>query len=555
MKRLHLSAPLRITLNLIITLIVAGLYFYIKLPALNVRSMELWSFVMLMLIIFSFLNLITAGLGINRSSSPRDILRGLWTACKIPVVILAALIVFCLIGNISSAVIFNSKAYSNLIDIEESDFTQDINEISYEQIPQLDKNSASVLANRKLGELRDLVSQFEVEPESAQINYNDRPVRVTYLNYGDFFKWIKNTKNGIPAYMVTDMVTQEVTVVRTESGIKYSPSEYFNRNITRHLRFAFPSLMFEDVNFEIDEDGIPYFVASVMTKRIGLFGGRDIIGAVLCNAITGECTYYDAADIPVWVDRVFTADLLIEQYDYRGMYQNGFWNSIFGQTGCTVTTEGYNYIAQDDDVWMYTGITSVGGDQSNIGFILVNQRTKTSRFYNIAGAEEYSAMSSAEGAVQQYEYTAAFPLLLNIKGQPTYFLPLKDASSLVKMYAMVNVQQYQIVAYGTSLAECEANYEELLIQNGLIDKESNKPAEPEENVIKTELTGVVTEIRQAVIDGTTIYYVAIDTLPDKYLRLSAADNESVIILSVGDTVTAMADTSDESATILSAKLK
>lgn len=555
MKRLHLSAPLRITLNLIITLIVAGLYFYIKLPALNVRSMELWSFVMLMLIIFSFLNLITAGLGINRSSSPRDILRGLWTACKIPVVILAALIVFCLVGNISSAVIFNSKAYSNLIDIEESDFTQDINEISYEQIPQLDKNSASVLANRKLGELRDLVSQFEVEPESAQINYNDRPVRVTYLNYGDFFKWIKNTKNGIPAYMVTDMVTQEVTVVRTENGIKYSPSEYFNRNIKRHLRFAFPSLMFEDVNFEIDEDGIPYFVASVMTKRIGLFGGRDIIGAVLCNAITGECTYYDAADIPVWVDRVFTADLLIEQYDYRGMYQNGFWNSIFGQTGCTVTTEGYNYIAQDDDVWMYTGITSVGGDQSNIGFILVNQRTKTSRFYNIAGAEEYSAMSSAEGAVQQYEYTAAFPLLLNIKGQPTYFLPLKDASSLVKMYAMVNVQQYQIVAYGTSLAECEANYEELLIQNGLIDKDSDKPAEPEENVIKTELTGVVTEIRQAVIDGTTIYYVAIDTLPDKYLRLSAADNESVIILSVGDTVTAMADTSDESATILSAKLK
>ncbi len=555
MKNNSQFSPVRIIVNLLITLAAAGIYFYVELPALNFRSMELWIFIVLALALFSFLTLITAGIGITRSSSPGEVFKGLWRVCKIPVILIAAIVVFCLVGNLCSAVIFNSKAYSNLIEVEESDFTADINEISYEQIPQLDKDSASVLANRKLGELRDLVSQFEVEAESAQINYNDRPVRVTYLNYGDFFKWIKNTKNGIPAYLITDMVTQEVTVVRTERGIKYSPSEYFNRNISRHLRFNYPTLMFEDVNFEIDEDGTPYFVASVMTKRIGIFGGRDIVGAVLCNAITGESVYYDAADIPTWVDRIFTADLLIEQYDYRGMYQNGFWNSIFGQTGCTVTTEGYNYIAQDDDVWMYTGITSVGGDQSNIGFILVNQRTKTARFYSIAGAEEFSAMDSAEGVVQQYGYVAAFPLLLNIKGQPTYFLPLKDASSLVKMYAMVNVQQYQIVAYGTSLAECEENYDVLLMKNGLIENEPDIPDTPEEDKYETELTGVITEIRQAVIDGTTVYYVAIDTLPEKYLRLSAADNENAAILNVGDTITVSADAEDTEAAILSSILK
>lgn len=555
MKNNSQFSPVRIIVNLLITLAAAGIYFYVELPALNFRSMELWIFIVLALALFSFLTLITAGIGITRSSSPGEVFKGLWRVCKIPVILIAAIVVFCLVGNLCSAVIFNSKAYSNLIEVEESDFTADINEISYEQIPQLDKDSASVLANRKLGELRDLVSQFEVEAESAQINYNDRPVRVTYLNYGDFFKWIKNTKNGIPAYLITDMVTQEVTVVRTERGIKYSPSEYFNRNISRHLRFNYPTLMFEDINFEIDEDGTPYFVASVMTKRIGIFGGRDIVGAVLCNAITGESVYYDAADIPTWVDRIFTADLLIEQYDYRGMYQNGFWNSIFGQTGCTVTTEGYNYIAQDDDVWMYTGITSVGGDQSNIGFILVNQRTKTARFYSIAGAEEFSAMDSAEGVVQQYGYVAAFPLLLNIKGQPTYFLPLKDASSLVKMYAMVNVQQYQIVAYGTSLAECEENYDVLLMKNGLIENEPDIPDTPEEDKYETELTGVITEIRQAVIDGTTVYYVAIDTLPEKYLRLSAADNENAAILNVGDTITVSADAEDTEAAILSSILK
>ncbi|MBR4072205.1 MAG: CvpA family protein, partial [Clostridia bacterium] len=177
MKNNSQFSPVRIIVNLLITLAAAGIYFYIELPALNLKSMELWIFIVLALALFSFLTLITAGIGITRSSSPAEVFKGLWKVCKIPVILIAAIVVFCLVGNLFSAVIFNSKAYSNLIEVEESDFTADINEISYEQIPQLDKDSASVLANRKLGELRDLVSQFEVETESAQINYNDRLVR------------------------------------------------------------------------------------------------------------------------------------------------------------------------------------------------------------------------------------------------------------------------------------------------------------------------------------------------------------------------------------------
>ena len=548
-----LSTPLKIIINIAITLAAAAIYYYIELPPIHFRSMEFWIFALLALGFFSVLTLFTAGSEITRSSNPADILRSLWRICKIPMILIALIIVFLLIGNLISAVIFNAGAYSNLIVPEESDFKSDITEISYDQIPRLDKNSANALANRKLGELRDLVSQFEVDGESAQINYNDKPVRVTFLNYGDFFKWIKNTGEGIPAYIITDMVSQEVTVIRTEDGIKYSPSEYFNRDLMRHLRFNYPTKMFHNVNFEIDEEGTPFFVASVLTKRIGIFGGNDITGAVLCNAITGECTYYDAKDIPTWVDRVFSSDLIIEQYDYRGMYQNGFWNSIFGQTGCTMTTDGYNYIAQDDDVWVYTGITSVGGDQSNIGFILVNQRTKDARFYSIAGAEEYSAMYSAEGAVQQYEYTATFPLLLNIEGQPTYFMALKDASSLVKMYAMVNVQQYQIVANGYSLAECEENYKALLAKNDLIETEPEAD-EPEVAVTKKELAGTVTEIREAVISGTTVYFIKIDTLPDSHIRLSAGDNELAAIISVGDTLNVTINEADLEKAIIPASM-
>ena len=205
-----------------------------------------------------------------------------------------------------------------------------------------------------------------------------------------------------------------------------------------------------------------------------------MLGAVLVNAVTGDTSYYEVGDIPTWVDHVYNADLIISQYDDHGTYINGFINSLFGQRDVTVTTEGYNYIALNDDVYMYTGITSVVSDESNIGFILSNQRTKETKYYPCAGATEYSAMDSAEGQVQNLRYTATFPLLLNVAEQPTYFMALKDASELVKMYAMVNVNQYQIVATGATVAECESNYRQMLRQSNLISDDQTGIDQPVE---------------------------------------------------------------------------
>ncbi|MCH4222649.1 MAG: hypothetical protein LKF62_04585, partial [Solobacterium sp.] len=276
-----------------------------------------------------------------------------------------------------------------------------------------------------------------------------------------------------------------------------------------------------------------YWVASVVEKKIGLFSGTDISGAVLVNAITGETQYYDTDSIPTWVDRVYSADLLVEQYNYYGSYHNGFWNSIFGQSDCTTTTTGYNFIAQDDDVWMYTGITSVTGDRGNIGFILVNQRTKEARYYSCAGAEEYSAMDSAKGAVQQYSYSATFPLLLNISDQPTYFMALKDDAGLVKMYAMVNVQQYQIVSTGYSVAECQQNYHSALLENNIISDEVDTVQDTSQDIT---ITGVISEIRSASIDGNTVYYLKLQD-DDTYYTISAKDDQNAVILNVGNTIT------------------
>lgn len=546
-----IPVSVRICLNLLITLMAAAIYFYIVLPPINIQSGDFWIFVILILLLFSILTLLSSKGGQQTPSTPRSLFLYLWKNIRIPMILIGTCLIFCLIGAILSAVIFNTKAYSSLITLQESDFSKDVTEISYDQIPMLDEISANTLAMRKLGELSDLVSQFEVDESSAQINYQNTPVRVTYLNYGDLFKWINNRDNGIPAYIVTDMVTQEVSVIRLEEGMKYTPSEPLNRNINRQLRFKYPFTMFSDVNFEIDEDGTPFWVASVMKKTIGLFGGTDITGAVLVNAVTGESQYYESGNIPSWVDRVYNAPLIIEQYDYYGEYSNGFWNSIFGQKGCTATTVGYNYIAQDDDVWVYTGITSVGGDESNIGFILVNQRTKEARYYSVAGAEEYSAMSSAEGSVQQFSYNATFPLLLNIEGQPTYFMALKDDSNLVKMYAMVNVQQYQIVSNGASLAECEENYYELLRKNKIIDDDQESPVTED----KTEhAAGIITELRTAVIEGTTYYYIKLDTASDVWFRVSTAESEEIILYNVNDEI-ALSYEKTEDASIQPAKIE
>ena len=371
-------------ISLAITLVFGFVYFYFKLPAINIHSGELYLFIILLCAVYCACALVLSGFS---AAGVRGYVSEARKKAAIPFYIICLCLAVAVVGSLIGWKVFRARDYAALLPVEDGDFAADVAEISFDQIPMLDSASANVLANRKLGELSELVSQFEVYSDSFQINYQNRPVRVTYLNYGDFFKWWNNQKEGIPAYMVIDMVTQEVTVQKLQEGIRYSPSEYFFRDIDRYLRFKYPTKMFTDVNFEVNEDGEPYWVATVVTRKVGLFGGEDAIGAVLVNAVTGESTYYDVADVPQWVDRVYTAELILEQY---------------------------NYIAQDDDVWLYTGITSVTGDRGNIGFILVNQRTKEANYYPCAGAEESSAMASAMGAVQQYEYQATSPLLLNI---------------------------------------------------------------------------------------------------------------------------------------------
>ncbi len=524
-----------VIISLIITVVFAAVYFYFMLPPLNPRSTDFWTFVLLILVVYMLCILLLSGF-VFVGTNPKEVGGALTKRCRVPLILAAAVVVVFVVGNISAMQIFNATNYYNLLDVQNGDFTEDVAEISYDKIPMLDKDSSVQLGSRALGSISttnsNLVSQFEVsEDEYSQINYQNEPVRVAPLKYGNIIKWFNNRAEGLPGYIIVNMVTQEARLAQLDEGMKYSTCEHFGRNLYRVLRFNYPTMMFGDMDFEIDDDGTPWWVCSRVIKRIGLFGGTDIDGAVLVNALTGECTFYE--EVPNWVDRVYSADLLVEQYDYHGKYVNGWVNSWLGQKGITTTTSGYNYIALNDDVYMYTGITSVGDDQSNVGFILVNQRTKDARYYNITGATERSAMSSAQGAVQHLSYTATFPLLLNISNQPTYFMALKGSSQLVKMYAMVNVTDYQITATGSSVAECQVNYEALLESNG-IEVTEITDIEGEE-IEKETVKGTISDIRSVVVDGNTVFYISLGG--DVYYSVSASDCPEAVLFDAGDRVT------------------
>ena len=516
----------KIAINLLVTLVFGLAYFYVTLPALNLHSPDFYGFVFLLCVVYVLCALVTSGFQAKQGGGFREYLAFMKSQCLPILVLLIALAAVYVVGELLSAPIFRAKAYRELLVPQTGDFATDIAEISFEEIPTLDRFSAEYLSDRQMGTLSDMVSQFEYSNDSTQINYQGRPVRVAPIGYADLIKWFTNRSGGLPAYVVVDMVTQRASVQRLGEGMKYSFSEPLNRNVMRHLRFNYPTMMFAEPEFEVDETGRPYWIAPRIEKTIGLFGGTDIKGAVLLDAINGECTYYDAADVPTWVDNLYDPDLVMQQYDYHGALINGFINSIFGQRDVTQTTQGYNYIAMNDDVYMYTGVTSANADQSNLGFLLCNMRTKETHFYTAPGATEYAAEASAEGVVQDLGYIATFPILLNISGEPTYFIPMKDAANLVKTYAMVNVARYDVVATGATVTAAEAEYVRLLGDRGIVLPNA---------LPQTSTSGVIDEIRSAVMDGNTYYFIRLRG-EEVFYSISAVDHTQAVILNVGDRV-------------------
>lgn len=527
-----------------ITLALFAIYDYVELPAYNIQAPETWATVCLVLGVFGVLELIfNAGLRIVQTDEPSKMVFGsreggialkhfgpkrrLGKYCVVAAIAIAAIGILC---SFISSEVFHAKSYAAIAGpIETRDFIKDTPASeTISDIALMDSTSAQIIGARALGSLNELVSQFEIGMQYTQINLNGRPMKVAPLQYADFFRWWNNRKSGIPGYIAVDPVKNTSEYVELSTPMQYVESARFGKNLRRHLRFGYRTAMFWNSYFEIGEDGTPYYVTAVLKKNIFLFGGTDVKGAVICNACTGETQYYEIADVPNWVDIVYDGDMLAQRYDWYGELSGGYFNSLFAKKDCKHVTDDYGYKMFDDDVWVFTGVTSVASDQSNIGFVLMNSRTAEIRYYAIPGAEEYSVMRSAEGEVQHLGYEASFPSVINVEGQPTYIMVLKDKGSLVKQYALIHVERYNIVVTATTQREVMAKYKNALIENGMLSGTAQTVDSGGESI-------TVKDVKYLVQDGNSYAYLI--STKEEIFKVDCSEFETVVLVSPGDRVT------------------
>lgn len=512
-------------LILLIAAAIMLVLFFLTLPALNFMAPEFYTFLITGILVYNGLNLVAGKMPIFKT--------GAVSAAAIVLLV----VVPAVLGFLSQP-IFRAKAYSALIPVTDASFADTVKEVTYDKVPVVDREAAAIIGERQMGSVQEVVSQFEINDNYTQINIRNVPVRVSPLAYSDIIKYIINAKNGIPYYVKVDMATQEADLIKLVNPLKYSKSDYLMRDIYRHIRFRYPTKMFGETNFEVDDEGRGFYITSVLTRRIGFFGGTDVKGAIVTDGNTGESNYYEVQDVPAWVDRVYPSDLMIQQLDYRGSYMDGFFNSIIGQKNVTQTTVGYNYVPLNDDIYLFTGVTSIRSDSSNLGFYFVNLRTKEAKFFSVPSADEVSAMNSATGQIQEKNYTPTFPVLLNIKNRPTYLIGLKDASGLAKMFALVDAENYQQVIVGDTVQEVIREYD-------LRTDTSGQPgADAKEKVILIEA------IESVVIDGNTIFFIKAAGDDVVYTGTAKALGSRMIFAKPGDTLNVFGNPRDKQFDIL-----
>ena len=525
----------RVLLALLATAVIAALGFYVAVPAINIYNEEFWMLLAALGGVFCLVYWFTGFKSHTQKTSIKGIkeLLKLSTPAKIGVAFVIVPVIILIVGSLISSTFFNAEQYSQIIEVKEAVFEEDMPEADVvSNIALMDSSSAAILGNRKLGALSDVVSQYQVGESYSQINYKRTPQKVANLEYVDFFRWFNNREKGIPGFVMVDPVNSSADYIEFDKPMKYVDSAYFDEDLHRALRFSYPTKIFGSYAFELDDEGNPYYIVSCMSPKVGLFGAMDVSEVIIFDPCDGTSEIYSVGETPTWVDNVFTGTLASQKYDWYGTLANGFWNSIIGKKDCKVTTDDFGYIILEDDVWFFTGVTSVASDESNIGFIISNARTGEYKFYSVIGAEEYSAMSAAQGEVQEKGYVASFPSLINVSGKATYIMVLKDNAGLVKLYALVNVENHSIVATGTTQEAAKIAYLELLGDEGLIEEGETEEIIGEE---KKTASIIVSRIRLATVDSESVVYI--NGSDGNLYKQSLSGDETLLLIADGDAIT------------------
>lgn len=540
MSQKQKTKPTGIAFNVTIGVIVAiliGVINYVNLAPWNIHSGSMWGK------LFEFLLVICGGLfliGFHENILNKENLLAR-KPMLLPSLGIATMSVLLLILSISGCQIFHSEQYKNIIKAKETTAEKAVPNVSnLDTIALMDTDSARQLGDRKIGEIENF-SAFDVASGYTQLNVNNDPVKVSPLVYEGFFKWRKNKDTGVPGYVTVSPTTMKAKYVELDKGMKYVPSAYFSYDIFRKIRHDFPTVMFGWTHFEIDEEGNPYYVSAIYKATIGMFGGRVVNGAIITDPVTGKSKKYNLKDIPEWVDIVWDGDLVCDLYNLSYKNINGYWNgtSFGANAGCKTTTTDFGYIAKDNDVYIYTGVTSLAKDNSNLGFIVVNSRTGEYKFFASSGANEKSAMNAAAGEMQNYNYTASFPSLVNINGQLSYIGVMKDDSGLVKMYYLVNADDYGKVVVKATRDECLSAYlakigsSKAEIVEGRNDSTVTIPEIPASKD-SDKVSFTVSVIQYVTEDGNT--YVYIGTEDGQIYKSLFSENEDLIFVKEGTTI-------------------
>jgi len=512
LENIHLSIKLKLGVGIGLCVVLLAFILYFSMPVLSYRFAGTYFAMAFVLLPLLF--------------TPK-------TRKPIIYVYIALGLVF-LIMLFSTMPLFRAKDYRNLLGtIKSTNFTELVSPVSLDQIPVVDREFASMLAEKKLGDDFALGSRVTLGWPTRQM-VNGELLWVIPLLHSGFFKWVSNL-DGTPAYLVVSATNpQDVRFIRDVKGqpvkIKYQPNAFFQQNLRRHLyQNGFIAKGLTDYTFELNDDGVPFWTTTVFNKNIGV-SGDDAVGIALVKTDTGEITYYPKDKVPVWIDRINPAEYVMAQLNWWGNYVHGFWNTVFGKRDMLMTTEGYNVIyGTDNKCYFYTGMTSVGADEGAVGFVLVDTRTKQTHLYKLSGATESAAMQSAQGKVQNFRYTATFPILINVSGLPTYFITLKDNAGLVKMYAMVSVKDYSVVGVGETVKGTRDSYLMLL-------SSSRAGNLPNIAINKVVTTGTISRIGSDIRDGRTYYYFTLAEIPGKILVANSDLSSQLPVTQNGDKV-------------------
>ena len=525
----------KIILSIVSGIIFTSIYFYIELPAINPANPSFWGSLTMVVFSFAYPFLLKKGDGVyrmNKSAGKHgetmsfEINGSRFNKITVALILIPSVIM--LAGSVISSMVFNARAYAKVIEVTEADFATDMKETNeVTNIALMDGNSARYLGNKTLGSVSHMVSQYVVSDRYTQINYQYTPKKVANLEHADFFKWFANKDKGVPGYVMVDPVNNSAEYMELKTPLKYVDSAYFNHDLMRKLRFEYPTKIFDDfISFEVDDEGNPFYIITCLEPKVFPFGAMDVCEAIVFDPCTGESEIYAVEEVPAWVDAVYSGDLAELKYNWYGTLSGGFINSIIGNKDCKKTTDDYGYIVIGDDVWYFTGVTSVTSDESNIGFIISNARTGEYKYYPVVGAEEYGAMNAAEGIVQEKGYQASFPSLINVSGQATYIMVLKDASGYVRLYALVNVEHPSIVATAPKQDEAMKAYKALLVEDGIIDS-----GKLPDSLLPSVVIDIA-DIKTYTVDGNTVFYFV-----DKngyYYKGLLRDFEDMLFFEVGD---------------------